>query len=201
MWPLPRSPYCVEHRSFCPSYPTPQVGSVFRQPQDGYTAIRVTRLGYRTTERAVTAILAGDSLLIPIDAVPLQNAPVVVQATRSRTLEGAGFYARRRMGLGVFVTRDMIEQKYSTALRDADILRRVSGVTGVDGASVRLRGNRCPARIFVDGLPRGTQLPLLPAADIEGIEVYRGPSEVPAQYSGANAACGVVLVWTRTGMR
>jgi outer membrane cobalamin receptor len=177
----------------------------FQAPQDGYTAIRVTRLGYRTTERAVTAVQAGDSLLIPIDPVPLQSAPVVVQATRSRTLEGAGFYARRRMGQGVFVTRDMIEQKYSTALSEADILRRVSGVTGVDETPhyvfVRLRGNRCPARIFVDGLPFGTQLHRLHAANIEGIEVYRGPSEVPAQYGGASAACGVVLVWLRTGMR
>ncbi len=36
--------------------------------------------------------------------------------------------------------------------------------------------------------------------DIEAIEVYRTPAEIPAQYNtGGNAACGVILIWTRRG--
>ena len=32
---------------------------------------------------------------------------------------------------------------------------------------------------------------------IEAVEVYRRASEVPARYSGADAACGVLAIWTR----
>jgi hypothetical protein len=32
---------------------------------------------------------------------------------------------------------------------------------------------------------------------VEGIEAYSGISQLPAQYSGSESACGVVLVWTR----
>jgi hypothetical protein len=33
--------------------------------------------------------------------------------------------------------------------------------------------------------------------DIAGIEVYRGAVEVPPQYSGAESACGVLVIWRR----
>jgi hypothetical protein len=35
--------------------------------------------------------------------------------------------------------------------------------------------------------------------NIEAIEVYNGVAQVPAQYGGAHSACGVVLIWLRTG--
>jgi hypothetical protein len=36
-------------------------------------------------------------------------------------------------------------------------------------------------------------------AEIEAIEIYRGAAEVPAEFSGSTAECGVVAVWLRTG--
>lgn len=35
--------------------------------------------------------------------------------------------------------------------------------------------------------------------DVHAIEVYRTPSEIPAQFGGAESACGVILVWTQRG--
>jgi outer membrane receptor for ferrienterochelin and colicin len=32
---------------------------------------------------------------------------------------------------------------------------------------------------------------------VEAIEVFRGPSEIPAQYNDNNSQCGVILIWTR----
>ena len=37
--------------------------------------------------------------------------------------------------------------------------------------------------------------------DIEGIEIYRGASNVPSRYTGRDARCGVVLIWLRIGSR
>jgi hypothetical protein len=32
---------------------------------------------------------------------------------------------------------------------------------------------------------------------VEAIEVFRGPSEIPVQYNDNNSQCGVILIWTR----
>ena len=32
---------------------------------------------------------------------------------------------------------------------------------------------------------------------VEAIEVFRGPSEIPVEYNDNNSQCGVILVWTR----
>jgi hypothetical protein len=35
--------------------------------------------------------------------------------------------------------------------------------------------------------------------DLEAVEVYRSPAEVPVEYNGPAAGCGVMLIWTRVG--
>jgi hypothetical protein len=35
--------------------------------------------------------------------------------------------------------------------------------------------------------------------DLEAVEVYRGLAELPIEYTGSAAGCGVVLLWTRVG--
>jgi hypothetical protein len=37
-----------------------------------------------------------------------------------------------------------------------------------------------------------------PIRDVYGIEIYRGPSEVPGEFSGSNAMCGVIVMWTKS---
>ncbi len=36
---------------------------------------------------------------------------------------------------------------------------------------------------------------------VEGIEVYRGLGEIPAEFASANARCGVLVVWTKRAVR
>jgi hypothetical protein len=69
-------------------------------------------------------------------------------------------------------------------------------------------GRPCQANIYLDGLlirkPSETrwEIPLadidqfVPLEWVEAIEVYRRPSETPAEFLGS-AACGVVAIWTR----
>jgi hypothetical protein len=38
---------------------------------------------------------------------------------------------------------------------------------------------------------------LLQPEELLAIEAYLGAARVPAQYGGANSACGVILLWTR----
>jgi hypothetical protein len=47
-------------------------------------------------------------------------------------------------------------------------------------------------------MPPRFPLELLPTPkEIAGIEVYDGPATVPAQFSGMDRRCGMVLVWTK----
>jgi hypothetical protein len=46
----------------------------------------------------------------------------------------------------------------------------------------------------------GRQAPslhLFDVASLEAVEVYPGPAEVPAEFSGTHSACGVIALWTR----
>jgi hypothetical protein len=58
----------------------------------------------------------------------------------------------------------------------------------------------CPMQVFIDGqISRGNLfgVNVMPAQDVEAIEVYRGLAEVPMEFSGEHARCGVVAIWTR----
>lgn len=176
-------------------------------PVDGF--LYVASLGYasvRSSLRDLPIDCSAWSIALEIDPVDLPG--VNVRVTRNRGLARVGFYDRQRIGMGTFITRDVIEDRYRTANQVAEIIRQVPGVfrveQGENEAAVILRNvptfaGPCYAVFFIDGLPYQNVLPRLPAMDIEAIEVYRGPAQVPAQYSGAYAACGVVLIWTRTG--
>lgn len=54
-------------------------------------------------------------------------------------------------------------------------------------------------RLWAPGTPDPPDFEQMRNNNYEGIEVYRGPSELPIQYQGTGAACGAVLLWTRIG--
>ena len=65
----------------------------------------------------------------------------------------------------------------------------------------------CPARFFIDGNSvalQGMSIDeLVSPSDVEGIEIYKGMSSVPSEFSGRSinddSRCGVVAIWTKTG--
>jgi len=36
-------------------------------------------------------------------------------------------------------------------------------------------------------------------AELDLVEVYRSAAETPGEFSGASAACGVIVLWSRRG--
>ena len=91
---------------------------------------------------------------------------------------------------------------------------RGGGQAVVDKADMNLGAlpGKCYAQVYLDRSlvyrssgNRNTPEPLfdinsLPAAQIEAIEYYAGPAEIPAMYSGQNVNCGVIVIWTRRTM-
>ena len=54
----------------------------------------------------------------------------------------------------------------------------------------------CKMSIIVDGFGWG-EWPNIPWSQIAGVEVYKGPATLPAEFAGSNARCGAIVIWTK----
>lgn len=126
-----------------------------------------------------------------------------VTAPRSRGVRYEDFERRMKTGRGHYVTREQIETAGYTTLQDA--ARSMRGVTvecaGSRTCSIRMARapQGCYPTYFVDGRSDDFFGPFVPIRDIEGMEVYTGASDVPGEFAGSTAACGVVVIWTKSG--
>jgi hypothetical protein len=131
-------------------------------------------------------------------------------------LEAAGFYQRRSMGFGDFVDRATIERRNPGQL--TDLLAGVHGVREVNVFGYRdvalvgaphLSGRLCLPEVVVDGVsvrPSGLPSPsgltmneLAFPTDVEAVEIHPLALNVPAEWGGNRASCGVIAIWTRHG--
>ncbi|MEY4608234.1 MAG: hypothetical protein RL625_451 [Gemmatimonadota bacterium] len=148
---------------------------------------------------AVTAeVAAGDS------SSRVQRLPATeVTAEPSRGVRYEDFERRLKTGRGQYVTREVIEERAYNNLVDA--VRGLRGVAiecgGSRGCLVRMARSLpgCYPQYIVDGRPDNFFGPNVAVRDIEGIEVYSGASDVPGEFAGTDAGCGVVAIWTRNG--
>lgn len=175
----------------------------------GYAVERmVVQLHRGQTVRAEVALVPGGE--------PVEIEGIEVTARRgSQALALVGFHERQRRGGGTFLTRRELEGRGHLLL--SDILRRVLGVRivrnareGVRSVATRsgprldydgggtARVDHCYMQLFLDGLLVPVEdVDDVPVSWIEGIEVYRGPTQVPTRFNLTGTTCGVVLIWTR----
>jgi hypothetical protein len=150
-------------------------------------------------------------LLVELEMRPVEIAGVTVrERARPRSAQLRGFYERaERRIVGYFITRKDIDRqqgaKFSDALRGIPNLHLVRLENGLymprfNRAMASLTDGDCPIKYYLDGI----EVPGSPAnpdfqfqmKEIEGIEVYSG-TNLPAQFGGSRAACGVIAIWTR----
>ncbi len=189
-------------------------------------AVRIAarRFGYRSN---TTPILYFDhreffQVEVRLDPEAILLAPLEVIAW-SEVPENAlqeGFFRRVENGFGTYITREEVEARNPVFV--SDLLRDLPGVQ-VTGSGSGLRpvvrmarsaGKNCMTQIFVDGfLINGRMLTadgslapsdfriddMVSPQSIEGIEIYRGLSTVPAEFLNPDADCGVIAIWTRRG--
>ena len=124
---------------------------------------------------------------------------VVVEARQEKLYPRyADFHRRAKNGAGYYTTWREIHQKGFSRLGDA--LRGVRGVQvncrPNDCLILMSRSQSCPPAIWVDGRPSDFYGGNTPIGDIYGMEVYRGPSELPAEFL-TNGMCGAIVLWTK----
>jgi hypothetical protein len=130
--------------------------------------------------------------------------PMTVEAQRRAAgRRYAEFRQRAARGIGAFITKEDIERRNPINLMD--MLRIIRGVRAECSGSnciVRFSGQptSCEPKYVLDNLPSESGIiESLEPKDIEGVEIYRGASELPAEFGGSDAACGAIIIWTKSG--
>ena len=178
-------------------------------PVPGSFMLLAAALGHRETTVGVFELGEGGELnvefRIPIEALTLDG--LLVQADRvaqEPSLVLNGFLRRMQQGFGRFFTPADIED--SPATRTTDLLFGIPGVRVIgDRVQIRAAARLCSPQVWVDGILQSidADFPLdfiVPFQDVAAVEVYRRGTEVPLQYGGTRAGCGVILFWTKTGL-
>jgi len=193
----------------------------FNIPYLGEYRLLISRIGYPITISKSflfsSTFTARVSLSLPSNPITLDTVTVVAKEIERRLpyLVDAGFYRRRQIGFGHFLTRDEIDKRDPLIL--SDLLQGMPGVrvtcTGARRCTVTMRAattmffrGKCNPSVVLDGAllqPGGTGGggllldDLVNPFNIEALEVYPGPEGVPVQYSGYLSPCGSIIVWSR----
>jgi len=134
-------------------------------------------------------LTTGDHLQIAVRLDPgvvVLDAITVTAARSYEMIRIAEFRERaelsRRMGRGRIYMREDLER-----------MRPVTAQEVIDLFNWR---NRCQPTVLLDGLPTEGRITWVSGDDIEGVEIYRGITQIPTEYY-RHGMCGLVLVWQR----
>jgi len=175
----------------------------------GHVDLSVRRLGYEPHHSKVL-VVAGDqeSLRITLIAIAALLNPVNVTKGEIRQRENIeDFYRRMTGGVGQYISREEIEKRWGGT--PSDMLRTIPGVRlirsesggyGVRFPNTSLGRFDCAPMIWIDGQKApGMEIDGITLGDLEGIELYKGPSTTPLQFSQGQGSnnCGTIVVWSR----
>lgn len=170
----------------------------------GQHEVRVHYLGYTTNPRTVELRPRHSTrvqLWLERTVLAVEDLEVEVEGPRPDPMEG--FRRRREDGFGTFLDRGDIEAR--DPAQTSDLFRTMAGVSvspnrmGTARVTVGRFGSRCSPSVYLDGVPTsGMPVDFVLPQSIVGIEVYKGPSEVPPQFNRpTEQGCGTILIWTR----
>lgn len=191
-----------------------------RAPVPGRYILSAQALGFAEVEDEVVEVALGQLAVLEVQMPPdaLELEPLVVTAERRNFhLEMEGFYDRQRVNGGIFLSPETLEKRRPSQLTDLFFGMPGTFVTtplnGVGARGVYFQrglafGGICWPMVYVDWLlvsegggggdPGAVDEAARPG-DVAAIEVYRSSSQVPAQFQGAHASCGVIVIWTHRG--
>jgi hypothetical protein len=139
----------------------------------------------------------------PLDFTGHRLPEQVVRARAERLMPRyVDFERRRNRKLGAYFRWDELERHGFSSVGDA--LRTVRGIKikcnqeTFECFAFMARTPQCQPTWWIDGVEVQSFHENTPIRDVYGIEVYRGTGEVPGEYAGSNAACGVIVIWTKS---
>ncbi|WP_419167405.1 carboxypeptidase regulatory-like domain-containing protein [Candidatus Palauibacter sp.] len=180
----------------------------------GVHELSVRHLGYAPLSHAVT-VSRGITTEVEVGLVPepVEMVPIVATAARPRRLEIKGFYERKYWGElvsgGTFLTAADIERRRPILIShmiademgiylDCGLRQSSCKILNRRGSSGFVPGG-CEMSVWVDGVSIGKGGPdsVVRPVEIAGVEIYKGPASLPAEFGGSDSGCGVVVIWTK----
>ncbi len=176
----------------------------------GVYQFRARKIGYQPETRILNVVVADTIHLdLTMTIAPVQLPELTAKAVWDMRYRSE-FEQRVKEGFGHFLTPALLRKNEHRTL--ASLIQAAA-----PGAHVIHRGGRayargrkgCPMAVWIDGIIQylpsiggsaGFAPPDLnewPVEEIEGVEVYVGPTETPAEYNLTGSDCGVLLIWTR----
>lgn len=168
----------------------------------GTLILQVRKVGHADATRIVD-VQAGATASVDValnTATSLGEVVVTGRPPSPKRFEEFDF--RRKNGRGQYLGREEIEK--SNAMNVPNLLRNMRGVklqcSGItcNVRMARSEGVDCPPEYWLDGRPNNTFGPTISVSDLQAVEVYTGPSEAPAEFLSGNAACGIIVLWTKS---
>jgi hypothetical protein len=160
-----------------------ELGAIGYEPRKEYLFVQEGT----TPERRIGLTFTGEKL-----------PDLIVEARQERLYPRyADFHRRSQQGAGFYITWREIKAKGFSRL--GDVMRTVRGVEvrcPTQDCIIEMARSACLPRVWVDGRPSDYFGANMPVGDVYGIEVYRGASEMPAEFIG-NGMCGAVIIWTK----
>jgi hypothetical protein len=204
-------------------HPVSEAGAfVFPRLSAGRHLLIVRSPGYAVDSLHFT-IDAGESMALTAKLEKLSALSVVnVQARADTAMTTSaishdwteGFeYRKRHSNGGTFLDQEAIDGK--GAMRMTELLRTVPGVQLVPVANdfggndfkivmrgtATVQGESCPIQYYFDGHPfeESDDIDrLISPHQIAAMEIYSGSSQVPEQFKGPHARCGIIVIWTKS---
>jgi hypothetical protein len=173
----------------------------------GIYMLEVKMMGYKVRKAPVR--VAGDftqeaEIDLSQEPIELPGLNVMVRP-RNQRFDLDGMVRRMTLGIGSFITRDVLEKR--PRARITDLLRDTPGISVFVNRdrsyTLEVQGRACAPDVFIDGvyyIDSDNSLDIPSAADLEAIEIYKGVSEIPAVYlrpSPQKPPCAVIAAWTR----
>lgn len=171
----------------------------------GSDTVRVRLIGF-ADERLPITLQPGATTDVTflLSETVLRMEEINVSVDRPAPVRLEGFERRRRRGLGLFLTPEEIEER--DARQPTDYLRNQPGISvsrSVLGKSQILMNRTnldCQPEVLLDGvLVHDFHMDDLNQDDIWAIEIYRGSSEVPPEFTMHFEGCGLIVIWSRAG--
>jgi len=178
----------------------------FHVVAEGFVPVSTPVIDFDGGETIVRIVLSPDVVLLAPLEITARSRPLITEMMMRE------FNDRRAKNIGFAITRDQIEARKPRHV--SDLLRMVPGVrvmpNGVGSATIAIPGagtrftDNCQVKVVLDGLRfrwGASTIDDIAVDDLEAIEVFRSLAEVPVEFAGPDAHCGVVAVWTRRGAR
>lgn len=204
------------------TFTDPQGFFAVTAPEPGEYLVNAEALFYWTYTEGPVTLAASDTLVVEFGLTPHPSEleGIVVEA-RSRPIQLIlnGYYERVNAGLGYHL--DHVTLSKHAFRKASDIFLTIPGVRLLDSsfgdkeplfARAQFWGSlsgpgqaaACFPSFYVDGvlLGMGGDLPteidrFLVPEDIQAMEVYTSPEQVPPVFAGLSSRCGAIAVWTR----